>query len=293
MAILNFEGRRTPIESPKVLQPALDLEFIWAKLQANPTPRDYSSISDTTSPSSASGPRTPPFTDPLHPLEYFRSLCEIRLQTLWHDRPCIEHRQSINNWVYWSIEVRFLSHAVPHYEQKREQIPDTYYWKCEAKHWKKLHQEKVQGDRFDIPDCKYWKIELELLRQLPETRVTERRKISNENYWQIELWHYEDWKTQSQPPPDDDTVSYLGEHLPLQREVSKRVQPPSPLLPSTPTEVSSKQPAWTNRSELKRKRSATESSSHSGTSPMTARKVRRKITCTQQTQTIRREPTAN
>ena len=284
MAILNFEGRRTPIEPRKILQPALDLEYLWKELQANPTPRDYACIPDTTSTtSSPSGPRTPPFADPLHPVEYFRSLCEIRLQILWHDRHRIEYRESINDWVYWSIEVEFLSQDVPCYEQKREQISDSRYWKCEAKYWRKLHQGKVQGDRFDIPDYKYWRIELELLRQLPETRAKERRKIPSEIYWQIELWHYEDLKARSRSSPDGDAVPYLEDNLQLQWEILKRAQPPAPFVPPTPTELSSTQSAWTNRSKLKRKRSATGSSDHSGTSPKSARNVRRKITRAQPT----------
>ena len=237
MAILNLEEKNTPVRPRAAVEP--DLDYVSKALLENAAPRDYSSILEPKlilSP--LSGPCTPPPIDPLHPLQYFSYLADRSLQILQHGQPNLDYRASIESRVYWTSEAKFFSQDVPNYEAQRQKIENSYYWRCEANHWRSERNICAQEDRFSIGDCTYWRIELEHM--VPKTRLEERRKIPDLEYWRIEQWHY------------NELLQLQDAHLRISNLTTPQVSP-------TPAELDCQLPPSTRRSSLKRKRAAVES----------------------------------
>lgn len=240
MAPLNVDGSCTPTRPISAAE--IDLDYVSKRLCEPVAPRNDIVIPATPEPHS--GPPTPPPPNALHPLEYYRAESELRLAVLNHGRltqsdPCA----TIEDPRYYIIQTEFFSQNVVDYEDRRQKIEDSYYWRCEANHYRSQGGSGASIDRFLIFDCVYWKIELEYM--VPKSRLPEHQKIAVVEYWQIRLRHFAKLSdARDLDSQEEDAAVSQG--------------PPTPALTFSPPNV---------RQALKRKRSVLEASvSPTGTS---------------------------
>lgn len=189
----------TPSEETTPLSIGLtwqNLILVNERIQADPLPREYDII-PLASGSSTPSNLTPPYPDPMNPVEFFRTLSlskEAQLRYILD--PGASHRDAINHAEYWRCEAKFWATQLGAKETDREKIEDAEYWRCEASFWETAWKSK-QGrvDRFQILDTSYWKSEAyywksKLWTDRDHCHRTSLSEISDKRYWERENEHY-------------------------------------------------------------------------------------------------------
>jgi len=133
-------------------------------------------------------PKTPPYPNPLDPLEYWRVWSQVKAQQLHLLDRCSDHRSLIADFEYWRTEAEFLASRAVHCEERRLQIRDVDYWRIESLYWFNAWMRKdMFARRRDINDLVYWRCEAAFWTQT--TNFT-REDIVNAEYWQTETDYY-------------------------------------------------------------------------------------------------------
>ena len=179
---------RSPVSLSCPLEhPAPDLDAVSQKLLDNDEILHLKCL-DAGSQSSAESPKTPPYPNPLDPVEYWRVWSQFKAQKLRSVDTTCNHRALIADYEYWRTESEFLAFKITNSEKRRQQIQDTDYWKIESRHWHTAWRTKNdEAHRRDINSLAYWRCEAAFWNR---TLASFREEVDDANYWKTEHDHY-------------------------------------------------------------------------------------------------------
>ncbi len=164
-----------------------DLNIVSQRLMAVKDDRDPKRFVDLVPPLTES-PETPPYPNPLDPVEYWRVWSQVKAQQLHLMDRFSDHRSLIADFEYWRTEAEFLASRAIHSEKRRLQIRDVDYWRIESLYWFNAWMRKdIIAQRRDIDDVIYWRCEATFWTQ---TVAFTREAIVDAKYWQTETNHY-------------------------------------------------------------------------------------------------------
>jgi len=164
-----------------------DLDIVSQRLIAFNNDRNPKRFVDLARPLTES-PKTPPYSNSLDPLEYWRVWSQVKAQQLHLVDRCSDHRSLIADFTYWRTEAEFLASRAVHNEERRLQIRDADYWRIESLYWFNAWMRKdIFARRRGINDLVYWRCEAAFWTQ---TTIFTRGDIVDAKYWQTENDHY-------------------------------------------------------------------------------------------------------
>lgn len=160
-----------------------NLDIVSQRLEAFNNDRSPKLSVDLARPLTES-PKTPPYPNPLDPLEYWRVWSQVKAQQLHLVDRCNDHRSLITDFEYWRTEAEFLAANAVHSEEERLQIRDVDYWRIESLYWFNAWMGKEMfARRRDINNPVYWRCEAAFWTQtIPCTR----ENIVDIKYWRTE-----------------------------------------------------------------------------------------------------------
>ncbi len=114
--------------------------------------------------SDSNSSKTPPYANPLHPLEYWRVNAGLAAEVLQYSGYKKNARATIEVAIYWKKEAEFFALKVPQYHDYEKNasttISDAIYWKQKAEFLASKAAESLGRDpselRLEIKDPEYW-----------------------------------------------------------------------------------------------------------------------------------------
>lgn len=210
-----------------------DLDIVSQRLMTVQDDRDPKPFVDLARPLTES-PKTPPYPNPLNPLEYWRVWSQVKAQQLHLMDRCSDYRSLIADFEYWRTEAEFLASEAVHSEERRLQIRDIDYWRIESLYWFNAWMRKdMFAQRRDIDDPVYWRCEAAFWTQ---TIAFTREDIVDAKYWQTENDHYNlqfDSLAVDTTSPSQLTTSNTTSTAPSSRPPTKAPSPAEAMQPMT------------------------------------------------------------